>query len=212
MAQHKSTQKIGSPKIQVQHTLWSWAGTVRREWLSRVLTNSGGWDLVGIGTLWRVDHHRARPGGYLFDQLGSIEFSEGIFRFWDRPRISNTDKLLDCNCLGSFKQPRRESIVNADLIWLVLSISECYIGSSCLSVDQWQSVYTQLGLWQRQTPTVDFPPNSQGWPLQTGQILVPLPLHITFSSPFHLLSSCVRVLPRPKWSADQMISQGVQTY
>ena len=58
--------------------------TVRREWLSIVLTNSGGWDLVGIGTLWKVDRrHRARPGGYLFDQLGTIDFSEGIFRLWD---------------------------------------------------------------------------------------------------------------------------------
>ena len=73
-----------------------------------MLTKSGGWDLVGIGTLWKVDHHRAspglqedeglgrhfgtfkkvdhhraRPGGYLFDQLGTIDFSEGIFRLLD---------------------------------------------------------------------------------------------------------------------------------
>ena len=68
------------------------------------------WRVVGIGTLWTVDHHqraspglqedeglgrhfgtlwtlvahhRARPGGYLFDQLGTIDFSEGIFRLLD---------------------------------------------------------------------------------------------------------------------------------
>ena len=41
--------------------------------------------VVGIGTLLKVDRrHRARPGGYLFDQLGIIaDFSEGIFRLWD---------------------------------------------------------------------------------------------------------------------------------
>ena len=37
-----------------------------------------------FGTLWTlVAHHRARPGGYLFDQLGTIDFSEGIFRLLD---------------------------------------------------------------------------------------------------------------------------------
>ena len=94
---YKSTPKTGSPRIKVLYTLWSWTGTVRQEWLDRVLTKSGGWDLVGIGTLWTVDHHRARPGGYLFDQLGS--FSD----FWMKIYI-----VLDCICSRFFKQPRME--------------------------------------------------------------------------------------------------------
>ena len=166
---------------------------------------------VGPGRHWDIVDGRPPQG-----QTGRISFWPA-WHHWLLRGYFQTFGWKSIKCLIAFVQdfsnnPEWNSIVNADLIWLFLSISECYIGSSCLSVDQWQRVYTQLGLWQRQTPPVDFPPNSQGWPLQTGQILVPLPLHITFSSPFRLLSSCVRALPRPKWSADQMISQGVQTY